>query len=54
MGGMTNRSVRNIVRQNREILSALKQHGISTNAGRFFLSKALSRGKQFLVRPEAG
>ena len=50
-GGTTNRSIRNIVRQNREILRALKRHGLSRSVPEFFLSKLLSRGRQFVARP---
>lgn len=51
MGGTTNRSLGNIARQNREILRALKYHGLSANLLSFFGMKILSRGKQFIVRP---
>jgi glycosyltransferase involved in cell wall biosynthesis len=50
-GGTTNRSLRNIVRQNREILRALKRHGLSRSAPGFFVAKLLSRGRQFVARP---
>ncbi|MEO6361701.1 MAG: glycosyltransferase family 2 protein [Caldimonas sp.] len=51
-GGTTNRSLGNIVRQNGEILRALKQHRLGGSATSFFLSKLLSRGRQFVARPE--
>lgn len=51
LGGTTNSSLRNIVEQNREILAALRQHGLKSNPVGFFAGKALSRGRQFLLRP---
>ena len=51
LGGATNRSLRNIIDQNREILSALRQHGLKKNPVGFFVRKAFSRSRQFLHRP---
>ena len=51
LGGTTNRSVANIVQQNREILVALRWHGLEASPFRFFASKFVSRGRQFLTRP---
>jgi glycosyltransferase involved in cell wall biosynthesis len=53
LGGTTNRSFANVVRQNREILMALRQHGLPANPFMFIASKIVSRGRQFLVRPTA-
>lgn len=52
MGGTTNRNLSNIVKQNIEILRALKQHGLRSSMARLIGSKFVSRGLQFLVRPK--
>lgn len=52
MGGTTNRSLSNIVKQNKEILRALKTHGLRSSALRLIASKLVSRGRQFFVRPK--
>ncbi len=51
MGGTTNRSLRNIVRQNREVLRALDSHRLPASVYRLIGSKLVSRGLQFLRRP---
>jgi glycosyltransferase involved in cell wall biosynthesis len=51
LGGTTNRSLRNIVDQNREIVVALNQHGLKVSPVSFLARKVLSRGRQFLMRP---
>lgn len=51
MGGTTNRSLTNIVKQNGEILRALRQHGLRASVVRLLGNKMVSRGLQFLVRP---
>lgn len=48
MGGTTNRSIRNIIAQNREILRALASHGSNVSALTFLLRKFASRSMQFL------
>ena len=53
MGGTTNRSLKNIVLQNREIWRALKQHGLHPSLPTFVLGKLVARAKQFLTRPAA-
>ena len=50
-GGTTNRSVQNIVQQNREIWRALNKHGLAASPLRFAIGKLLSRGRQFVTRP---
>lgn len=52
MGGTTNRSLSNIVKQNNEILRALRQHGLRSSVLRLLASKVVSRGRQFFVRPK--
>lgn len=51
MGGASNRSIRNIVRLNREILRALKKNGLPSSFFMLIGNKLLSRGRQFLTRP---
>lgn len=51
LGGTTNRSLRNIIYQNREIWRALKIHQLRPSLVGFVLGKIVSRGKQFLTRP---
>jgi len=51
MGGTTNKSLKNIAKQNGEILRALKTHGLVANPLAFFGKKIISRGKQFVTRP---
>lgn len=51
MGGTTNRSIGNVLRQNREIWQAFKKNGLRTSLSSFVAGKLLSRGKQFFARP---
>ena len=51
MGGQTNRSVRNIVRQNRRVMAALRKHGLEGSWPRFLAYKAWLRIRQFVARP---
>jgi glycosyltransferase involved in cell wall biosynthesis len=51
LGGETNRSVRNIVRQNQEIMAALRTHGLVSSWPSFIAHKAWSRIGQFIARP---
>ncbi|MEO6898229.1 MAG: glycosyltransferase family 2 protein [Caldimonas sp.] len=51
MGGASNKSLRNIVHQNREIWRALHHHGLAGPMLGWFVHKALLRGRQFLSRP---
>lgn len=53
MGGETNRSVRNIIRQNQEIMAALRKYGLESSWPRFIAHKAWSRLGQFIARPAA-
>lgn len=52
MGGTTNKSLSNILRQNKEILRALRAHGLRSSAWRLVGSKLFSRGLQFLAKPK--
>ena len=51
MGGATNRSLSNILKQNKEILRALKSHCLRSSIVRLMGNKLISRGLQFFVRP---
>lgn len=51
MGGTTNRSLSNIVKQNREIWRAFRENGLLPSWVCFVTGKLLSRGKQFISRP---
>ncbi len=51
MGGTTNRNLKNIVQQNKEIWRALKKHGLDPSLARYVGGKLLSRGRQFVTRP---
>jgi glycosyltransferase involved in cell wall biosynthesis len=51
LGGETNKSMGNIIRQNKEIWRALEAHGLKPSFLRFVTGKVFSRGKQFMVRP---
>jgi glycosyltransferase involved in cell wall biosynthesis len=53
LGGATNRSIRNVVRGNREIWRALRRHGLARSMAGFVVAKFLSRASQFLARPPA-
>jgi glycosyltransferase involved in cell wall biosynthesis len=51
MGGATNRSLSNIVTQNREMWRALRTHGLRPSLVAFAGGKLLSRSRQYLSRP---
>lgn len=51
MGGTTNRSWSNVLRQNREIWRALSTLGLHPNLASFAAGKVFSRGKQFFLSP---
>lgn len=53
LGGATNNSIGNIVRQNLEILKANKINDIRVPAFSLLVSKGINRLKQFLSRPPA-
>ena len=48
MGGTTNKSLKNIYKQNREILKSLKKQGLHVNTLGFLINKILNRLTQFL------
>lgn len=50
LGGETNKSIRNIVNQNREIWQALKKHGLDPAFWNFFTSKARQRFSQYVKK----
>lgn len=52
LGGTTNKNLRNVIQQNREIWRALNSHGLEPSLTAFVVRKFLSRAKQFiLARP---
>ena len=52
MGGTTNRSFTNIIKQNKEILLALNSHGFRSSIFKLIINKFFSRGRQFFFRPK--
>lgn len=50
MGGETNKSISNIIKQNKEILSALRYHGLNTSLTRFIFIKVFNRFWQRISR----
>jgi glycosyltransferase involved in cell wall biosynthesis len=50
LGGATNKNVHNISRQNKEVLSALADHGFKVSKSMFWASKIVNRFGQFLMR----
>jgi len=50
-GGQTNRSIRNVIRQNRRIMAAIRKHGLVDSWTRFLAHKAFLRIEQFIARP---
>lgn len=50
LGGTTNKSFKNIVMQNKEVLHALKNHNLSVNWISFFVYKIINRALQFLKK----
>ena len=47
IGGLSNKSLKNIIKVNKEIIYALKSHNLHTNSLIFFIYKIISRLKQF-------
>jgi len=52
LGGTTNKSLSNILKQNSEIRQALKKLGLKFSLPKFVLSKLASRTMQFVRRPD--
>ncbi|MDV4153144.1 MULTISPECIES: glycosyltransferase family 2 protein [Rhizobium] len=51
LGGTTNKSIKNIIKQNGEIMRALNESGLKWSPVSFICNKLLSRGRQFVTRP---
>jgi glycosyltransferase involved in cell wall biosynthesis len=51
MGGVSNSSVRGIIRQNAEVIAAIRSHGLSVSTPVFVIAKILRRLHQFVSRP---
>lgn len=52
IGGVTNKSLPNIFRQNREVMQALAANGMRTGWLQFTIRKLLARSMQFFRRPK--
>jgi glycosyltransferase involved in cell wall biosynthesis len=52
LGGTTNKSFRNIFKQNIEIIKAFKKLGLKFSIFKFLLHKLVSRSMQFVLRPD--
>jgi glycosyltransferase involved in cell wall biosynthesis len=52
LGGLSNKSLRNILIQNLEDINALKRHNLHKNIFFYLINKIFSRFKQFFYRPE--
>jgi len=50
IGGTTNKNLKNILKQNIEVLNALKSHNLVTNILVFFIYKIISRSLQFFKK----
>tara|TARA_A100001015_G_C15041426_1_gene739902 strand:- start:3219 stop:3899 length:681 start_codon:yes stop_codon:yes gene_type:complete len=48
MGGVTNKSLKNILLQNWEIINSIKKNGLSISFLSFFINKIISRTRQYL------
>ncbi|MEP6482548.1 MAG: glycosyltransferase family 2 protein [Rhodoglobus sp.] len=51
MGGATNKSLANVLKQNQEIWRALQAHRLASSLGIYVLNKVAARSRQFFVRP---
>lgn len=51
LGGISNKRLGNIIKQNLEVLDALKNHNLSKSSLTFIFCKLLSRFKQYLKKP---
>jgi glycosyltransferase involved in cell wall biosynthesis len=51
VGGVSNRNLINIFKQNIEVLNALKKHKLSFNIFSFFWKKIIFKSWQFILRP---
>lgn len=54
MGGISNRNVMNVIRQNIEIIRAARRNGIAVSPFIFLFSKIFSRTGQLITRPAPG
>ena len=52
LGGATNKSMTNILKQNKEIFTILRKHYIDFSMVKFFYRKLLNRFLQFIRRPQ--
>jgi glycosyltransferase involved in cell wall biosynthesis len=52
MGGISNKSLKNIWLQNKEILNSFSKNNLSVNLIRFLIHKIINRSLQFIKRPD--
>ena len=51
LGGATNKSIANVVKQNREVWRSLRRHGLGRSFSAYVVRKFASRALQFVARP---
>ena len=52
VGGISNKSLKNILKQNFAILKALKKYNLKSNFIHFFVHKLIIKIKEFLRKPD--
>jgi len=52
LGGISNKNIKNIIKQNRDVLYALDENGLDNNIYTFCINKIISRLKQFVQKPK--
>ena len=52
LGGISNKNIKNIIKQNRDVLYALDENGLDNNIYTFYINKIISRLKQFVQKPK--
>ena len=50
LGGISNKNIKNIIKQNRDVLYALDENGLDNNIYTFYINKIISRLKQFVQK----
>ena len=52
LGGISNKNIKNIIKQNQDVLYALDENGLDNNIYTFYINKIISRLKQFVQKPK--
>lgn len=52
MGGISNRSVKNVIKQNQTIMQAFKKNNLKVSWPSFIVNKSINRFKQFTSKPK--